>query len=218
MSLDTLTDDMVGLLNVMFPDQQQMPSLVLVGHSMGGSVVVSACNKLMSRHGFTRVSGLAVLDVVEGTAMDALDRMRSIVLSHPRGFDSVHDAIAWHIDSKTIANPDSARVSVPPLVQRDPSVPAPAPAPARQETRTDEHVEVLADDAHGQPEPQPEPEQARKYAYRWKADLLATEPYWKSWFQGLSLRFVSVKTARLLLLAGTDRLDRELMIGQMQGT
>jgi len=29
--------------------------------------------------------------------------------------------------------------------------------------------------------------------------------------------FLSARTARLLVLAGTDRLDKELMIGQMQG-
>ena len=33
----------------------------------------------------------------------------------------------------------------------------------------------------------------------------------------LSALFLSCKTARLLVLAGTERLDRELMIGQMQG-
>lgn len=33
----------------------------------------------------------------------------------------------------------------------------------------------------------------------------------------LSSLFLSCKTARLLILAGTERLDRELMIGQMQG-
>lgn len=37
------------------------------------------------------------------------------------------------------------------------------------------------------------------------------------WFTGLSSTFLGVRTARLLVLAGTERLDRELMIGQMQG-
>jgi protein phosphatase methylesterase 1 len=34
----------------------------------------------------------------------------------------------------------------------------------------------------------------------------------------MSKKFLSGKGAKLLLLAGTDRLDKELMIGQMQGT
>ena len=37
------------------------------------------------------------------------------------------------------------------------------------------------------------------------------------WFTGLSGKFLSARTARLLILAGTERLDKELMIGQMQG-
>ncbi|KAK4048154.1 Protein phosphatase methylesterase 1 [Microbotryomycetes sp. JL221] len=51
----------------------------------------------------------------------------------------------------------------------------------------------------------------------WRADLAATEPFWQGWFEGLSSKFLSARTARLLLLAGADRLDKELMIGQMQG-
>ena len=37
------------------------------------------------------------------------------------------------------------------------------------------------------------------------------------WFTGLSSKFLASRTARLLVLAGTERLDKELMIGQMQG-
>lgn len=206
MSLDTLASDLTSLLSAMYPNQDRMPSLVLVGHSMGGSVVVAASQALIAS-GFTRVSGVAVLDVVEGTAMDALGVMRSVVLSHPSGFHSIEDAIRWHIDSNTIANLDSARVSVPPLLQRNTSFEPSVSATSQHE----EEKEVLVDDdsttiPH-----------VGEYEYIWTANLLATEPYWTSWFKGLSSRFLSAKTARLLLLAGTDRLDRELMIGQMQG-
>ena len=34
---------------------------------------------------------------------------------------------------------------------------------------------------------------------------------------GLSKKFLDAKGGKLLLLAGTDRLDKDLMIGQMQG-
>lgn len=37
------------------------------------------------------------------------------------------------------------------------------------------------------------------------------------WFTGLSASFLAARAARLLILAGTDRLDKTLMIGQMQG-
>ena len=39
----------------------------------------------------------------------------------------------------------------------------------------------------------------------------------QGWFTGLSSKFLASRTARLLVLAGTERLDKELMIGQMQG-
>ena len=48
-------------------------------------------------------------------------------------------------------------------------------------------------------------------------DLAATQPFWSDWFVGLSAKFLSARGGKLLLLAGTDRLDKELMIGQMQG-
>lgn len=37
------------------------------------------------------------------------------------------------------------------------------------------------------------------------------------WFTELSAKFLGVRTAKLLVLAGTDRLDKPMMIGQMQG-
>lgn len=53
--------------------------------------------------------------------------------------------------------------------------------------------------------------------WRWRTNLAATKPFWENWFVGLSKKFLEAKGGKLLLLAGTDRLDRELMIGQMQG-
>ena len=53
--------------------------------------------------------------------------------------------------------------------------------------------------------------------WTWRTDLAATQPYWEGWFVGLSKKFLEAKGGKLLLLAGTDRLDKELMIGQMQG-
>lgn len=46
---------------------------------------------------------------------------------------------------------------------------------------------------------------------------LTYDNYLLGWFTGLSSKFLAARTARLLVLAGTERLDRELMIGQMQG-
>ena len=51
----------------------------------------------------------------------------------------------------------------------------------------------------------------------WITDLMKTEPFWRGWYDGLSQKFLSVPVPKLLLLAGTDRLDKDLTIGQMQG-
>ncbi|KAH3679910.1 hypothetical protein WICMUC_000653 [Wickerhamomyces mucosus] len=53
--------------------------------------------------------------------------------------------------------------------------------------------------------------------YQWVLDLNKTSPYWKDWFIGLSKNFVNAPGSKLLILAGTDNLDKDLMIGQMQG-
>ncbi|QDS72991.1 hypothetical protein FKW77_008917 [Venturia effusa] len=53
--------------------------------------------------------------------------------------------------------------------------------------------------------------------WHWRTDLSRTEAYWENWFQGMSGKFLSSRGAKLLILAGTDRLDKDLMIGQMQG-
>lgn len=53
--------------------------------------------------------------------------------------------------------------------------------------------------------------------WTWRTDLAATQPYWEGWFAGLSRKFLDARGGKLLVLAGTDRLDKELMIGQMQG-
>jgi protein phosphatase methylesterase 1 len=47
--------------------------------------------------------------------------------------------------------------------------------------------------------------------------LTQTEKHWKDWFKGLSSLYLSISVPKLLLLAGVDRLDKELMVGQMQG-
>lgn len=51
----------------------------------------------------------------------------------------------------------------------------------------------------------------------WRTDLENSECFWKGWFSGLSSLFLSVPAAKLLVLANVDRLDKDLMIAQMQG-
>ena len=167
----------------------KLPPILLIGHSLGGAVITEVAHTRLLG---SSLLGYAVLDVVEGSAMDALQSMESYLSTRPRSFPSIVSGIEWHIRSRTIRNTTSARVSVPPLLFR--------PTPAVESTITSS----ISSPATPPP-------------YTWRTDLSQTKPFWESWFTGLSSKFLSSPGGKLLILAGTDRLDKELMIGQMQG-
>lgn len=64
---------------------------------MGGAVVVHVANQQL----LTRVIGVCVLDVVEGTALDSLQHMSSILAARPSRFTSIQSAIEWSVSSNT---------------------------------------------------------------------------------------------------------------------
>lgn len=179
LSLDTLSADLVFVIE---KTKIQMgwlalPSLLLVGHSLGGAVVTD-----VARGGIlgSSILGYAVLDIVEGSAIDALQNMQTYLSTRPVGFPSLESGIEWHIRSRTIHSSISARISVPALLKHN-------------------------TDIRG------------SRSWTWRTDLGATQPFWEGWFIGLSRKFLEARGGKLLLLAGTDRLDKELTIGQMQG-
>ncbi|KAG5980086.1 putative carboxyl methyl esterase [Claviceps digitariae] len=155
----------------------EVPPVILVGHSLGGAVVAELAHTGTLG---TSLLGYALLDIVEGSAMDALQSMHAYLSTRPGGFASVETAIDWHVRSRTLRNSISARTSVPALLRLDETVDASQP-------------------------------------WRWRTDLATTQAFWQDWFTGLSKKFLGAKGGKLLLLAGTDRLDTEMTIGQMQG-
>ncbi|OAV96478.1 hypothetical protein PTTG_00943 [Puccinia triticina 1-1 BBBD Race 1] len=193
LSLSTLANDMTDLLRTIFPDKTHAPGFVLVGHSMGGAVVTEACAGIQTHVG--KVLGLVILDVVEGSALSALISMMPLINSRPSSFSSQAECIKYHLDSHTIRNPASARISVSSLIRKV-------------------HANTAPTTSAPDPEEQASPGSDR---FEWITDLRSSQPYWEGWYRGLSSKFLTQKTARLLVLAGTDRLDKELMIGQMQG-
>lgn len=58
---------------------------------------------------------------------------------------------------------------------------------------------------------------------RWKCDFLAMRDSWDTWFEGLSKKFLECsngangKIPKLLTLSSNELLDKELLLGQMQG-
>ncbi|KIV89121.1 hypothetical protein PV10_08720 [Exophiala mesophila] len=179
LTLATLASDLAFVVESVITHLKlsDRPDMILIGHSLGGAVVVEVAHQRLLG---PSLLGYGVLDVVEGSAMDALQSMDTYLSTRPQSFLSLSSAIEWHTRSRTIRNTTSARVSVPSLLQ-----------------------------------PLDNTNNASKYV--WRTDLAATKPFWENWFVGLSSKFLTSRGAKLLLLAGTDRLDKELMIGQMQG-
>lgn len=68
-------------------------SIIMVGHSMGGSIATKASAKIMNAYKAEpwskQLQGLFVIDVVEGSAMDALPFMENIVVSRPQEFKTL---------------------------------------------------------------------------------------------------------------------------------
>jgi len=69
-----------------------MPSIVLMGHSLGGAIAVNIASTAESN---LPIIGLVVIDVVEGSAMESLASMQSFLRSRPKSFKSLMDAISW---------------------------------------------------------------------------------------------------------------------------
>lgn len=173
-SIETLVADTLAMIEGVKQRQgwKTLPPSVLIGHSLGGAVVTRiAANGTLG----AQLVGFAVLDVVEGSAIEALLHMKTYLASRPSSFASVDQAINWHIRSRTIKDLESAKASVPSLL-------------------------IPKDDR-----------------WIWRTDLARTQRWWEEWFTGMSGLFLRGRAAKALVLAGTDRLDKELMVGQMQG-
>ncbi|KAG8064625.1 hypothetical protein GUJ93_ZPchr0004g38280 [Zizania palustris] len=171
LSIETLSNDVIAIVRTMYGDSP--PAIILVGHSMGGSVAVHVAARKVIRN----LHGLVVVDVVEGTAMASLVHMQKILAHRAQHFPSIEKAIEWSVKGGSLRNIESARVSIPSTLKYD---------------------------------------ESRK-CYTYHTPLEETEKYWKGWYEGLSEKFLSCPVQKVLLLAGTDRLDRALTIGQMQG-
>ena len=76
-------------------------TIVIIGHSMGGSIAAKVSQKIETEMAGSELNkavlGLFVIDVVEGTAMDALPFMEQIVKSRPKEFPDLKSVIRYGI-------------------------------------------------------------------------------------------------------------------------
>lgn len=84
------------------------PILILMGHSLGGAVAI----KLAASGNIPNLQGLIILDVVEGTALEALPAMRQFVAKFPDSFTTLPEAVDWALRN-ILSNRESARISIP---------------------------------------------------------------------------------------------------------
>lgn len=142
---------------------------------MGGSIACKATVEALKQSYQQRIQGLVVIDVVEGTAMEALPFMEKIVNERPKSFPSLEKVIEWRFFFRSINHSNfsfrsvrtnqvkclnSARVSIPPQM-----------LPVKNEK--DEIIR-----------------------YEWKVDLMKSQVYWIGTL--LILQFKSLNLHRLV--------------------
>ncbi|XP_069677418.1 protein phosphatase methylesterase 1 isoform X2 [Periplaneta americana] len=231
LSAETMARDVGDIIRTLYGSEP--PPIILIGHSMGGAIAVHTA----SANYIPSLIGLAVIDVVEGTALDALASMQSFLRGRPTHFKSLEHAIEWCLRSGQVRNLESAKVSMPGQIKNSETgklatndIDTYVPVSQGEELKTsvlssdairEEENEASSSDGQTAPaaefKPPPPLTENSSQKYVWRIDLGRTEKYWSGWFQGLSNTFLSCPVPKMLLLAGIDRLDRDLTVGQMQG-
>ncbi|EPQ08328.1 Protein phosphatase methylesterase 1 [Myotis brandtii] len=234
LSAETMAKDVGNVIEAMYGDLP--PPIMLIGHSMGGAIAVHTASSNL----VPSLLGLCVIDVVEGTAMDALNSMQNFLRGRPKTFKSLENAIEWSVKSGQIRNLESARVSMVGQVKDVKSGQIRNLESARvsmvgqvkecegitspevSKSVVEGIIEEDEDDEEGSEsvnkrKKEDDMETKKDHPYTWRIELAKTEKYWDGWFRGLSNLFLSCPIPKLLLLAGVDRLDKDLTIGQMQG-
>lgn len=95
------------------------------------------------------------------------------------------------------------------IVKQSSDGPSPAPAPAAVKNKNNTNTAFRGTSL--------KTSLGQNGAWVWRTPLKESAQYWEGWYRGLSSSFLSLKIPKMLILAGTDRLDRDLTIGQMQG-
>jgi protein phosphatase methylesterase 1 len=80
-------------------------NVILVGHSMGGAIATHLAKE-------REVSGLLVIDVVEGTALEALEFMEGMATNRKKSFTDPSEVIDWYLKGGMVKNRESLRMTV----------------------------------------------------------------------------------------------------------
>ena len=92
-------------------------SVIICGHSMGGAIATKLVTLVSKEHDqadlYKKIKSLFVIDVVEGSALEALPLMEQIVKMRPQEFESLSDVVKYGFTNNLSKHIDSARVSMP---------------------------------------------------------------------------------------------------------
>ena len=120
LSMVTLVSDTEKVLlkiNELFPKE----NIIVLGHSLGGAVAVKTCVNIFktefNQDLYKKIQGLIVIDVIEGSALEALPYMKSVIENKQKEFNNINDAISY-MASTQIRNLESCRISIPPLLKQ----------------------------------------------------------------------------------------------------
>lgn len=113
MDIETLVDDVFAVTHEVHRicGFMETPKTVMIGHSMGGAIAINCAAKCLEF--LPSLVGIVVIDVVEGTAKEALPLMLSVIETRPIKFASLENAIEWSFKSGMTKNCEAARVSMP---------------------------------------------------------------------------------------------------------
>ncbi|XP_034413610.1 protein phosphatase methylesterase 1-like [Cyclopterus lumpus] len=210
-STHTMSSDVANVIRACYGETP--PPIVLIGHGVGGAIAVHTASNMV----LPTATGLVVIDVVEGSATEALHSIQNFLKERPKSFKSMDHAIEWSVNSGQITNLESAKVSMVGQIKRSEVV---------EEAALDDPVGPVtdvvvegngeSDDRSGDKDDEVRLSEGQS-VYVWRVDLSKSEKYWDGWFRGTSNLFLACNLPKLMLLAGIDRLDRDLTIGQMQG-
>ncbi|OTF71163.1 phosphatase methylesterase 1-like protein [Euroglyphus maynei] len=162
--------------------------------------------------------------------------MQQVLQSRPSDFKSIEQAIEWCVRSNQTRNLEAAKISMPGQIKHSQTgiCAADLVENCRPETPDESHhtnlpansfgLSTLSENSATTENPNivaaPDDQQSSsdRHQFVWRINLAHTEPFWMEWFDNLSQIFLNSKGgAKLLLLAGVDRLDGPMTVGQMQG-
>lgn len=178
MNLKSLVEDVEEVIRAIAAETPKQLEFFLCGHSLGAAVLSAFAAK---NAGKFRCHGLVMIDIIEDTAVSALERMPAILTDIPTHFANFEEALKWSLQGAHSHHFPGSR--------------------ATDFIKNSLKSQLV--ERHGRLE--------------WIADLSAMQPFWNDWFAGLTDNFLSFAGSRMLVLAGTDYMDRKMTVAQMQG-